>query len=355
MATLGPKGTLRLMRLESGLPTSDLEYILTKTRPLWEEFRGASIFITGGTGFFGKWILGSLAYANRELGLNARALVLTRTARPADDSIEFLQGDVRTFDFPKGPFTHVIHAATPASAALLAENPAEISEIILDGTKRVLEFTAKSGAKKLLFTSSGAVYGRQPSELSHVPETFDGAPDPLDPSSAYGIGKREAEKLSILYGKENGFEAKIARCFAFVGPHLPLDIHYAIGNFIRDGLLGSTIKVGGDGTPYRSYLYASELAVWLWTIMARGRPSDAYNVGSEEALSVADLAHRVADYFGTKAEIARQPAPGAAATHYIPSTRKAQAELGLDCTVNLAQAIDKTATYFRLDPRYKHG
>ena len=145
---------------------------------------------------------------------------------------------------------------------------------ILAGTERTLQFAAQCDARKFLLTSSGAVYGRQPPELTHVPESYDGAPDPLNPASVYAEGKRAAELMCAVYQKAaeaNGmeFEAKIARCWAFCGPHLPLDAHFAIGNFIGDVLAGRPISIAGDGTPRRSYLYAAELAAWLWTVLFR--------------------------------------------------------------------------------------
>ncbi len=331
----------------------DLDHVLAGTAGLWDELRGQRIFITGGTGFFGRWLLESLARANDRLGLGASAVVLSRqpeafaarmphlAGRP---DLEFHTGDVRNFSFPDGPFPYVIHAGTTSSAPVA---PAEMLETIVAGTRRVLELAAARGTRKLLFVSSGAVYGRQPSGLTHIPEDYAGAPDPLDPASAYGEGKRAAERLCAVAGQGTALEAKIARCFAFVGPHLPLDAHFAIGNFIRDGLRGGPIHVRGDGTPYRSYLYAADLMVWLWTILFRGQSCHPYNVGSEDALTISEVAGAVAQAFqpARPVIIDQKPAPGAVAARYLPDTRRAQRELGLQTRINLGDAIQRTISW----------
>ena len=180
--------------------------------------------------------------------------------------------------------------------------------------------------------------------MTHVSEDYCGAPDPADPSFFLGESKRAAELLCALYSKKYGIEPKIARCFSFVGPYLPLDIHYAIGNFIRDGLNGVPIRVNGDGTSYRSYLYAADLAIWLWTILFKGESCRPYNVGSEEAITIADLANTVADCFQKQIDvkIAKSPDPNKPPERYVPSTKRAQEECGLHQTIDLREGIRRT-------------
>jgi nucleoside-diphosphate-sugar epimerase len=336
------------------LPAEDLAHVLTHTRELWAEARGQSFFITGGTGFFGMWLMESFAHINDSLGLGMRATVLTRDpaafARKAPHlsqraDLEFIQGDVRSFVFPPGRFASIIHAATEASAKLNHDTPEEMLDAIIAGTRRVLDFAEQAGVKKLLLTSSGAVYGQQPADISHVAEDYLGAPDPLLPGSAYGVGKRVSEHMCAVHARQHGYEVKIARCFAFVGPHLPLDAHFAIGNFIRDALAGRPIHIAGNGTPLRSYLYASDLAVWLWTILFRAPSARAYNVGSADALSIAQLATTVATALGGKSivTVAQKPDPLRPLSRYVPAVSRAQTELGLRSDVSLTDAIQRTA------------
>ena len=217
-------------------------------------------------------------------------------------------------------------------------------DTVVEGTRHTLDFAVQCHARKFLLTSSGVVYGKQPSGMTHVSEDYCGAPDPADPNSAWGESKRAAEFLCAYYSRKHGIETKIARCFAFVGPYLPLDIHYAIGNFIRDALNGGPIYVSGDGTPYRSYLYAADLAIWLWTILFRSTPGEAYNVGSEDAITIRDLAFLVAASFpnSPKVVIAKSCAPGQTADRYVPSVKKARESLGLNSWIKLKEALDRT-------------
>jgi dTDP-glucose 4,6-dehydratase len=338
-----------------GLPEEELEQVLEHVGDAWADLRGARLYLTGGTGFVGSWLLESLAWANRRLQLGARVTVLTRdpdsfAARAPhlakDAALTLLRGDVRRPIRLPDAVTHVIHGATASSGPLNQTRPLEMFETIIDGTHRTMEAAADAGAVRVLFLSSGAVYGRQPSALAHVDEGWTGGPDVLDPANAYAEGTRAAELAALLHGRANGIAVLIARLFAFVGPNLPLDAHFAIGNFIADALEQRDIRIRGDGSLVRSYLYAADLAAWLWVLLARGADGRAYNVGSEKALPLWDVAHRVSAVLraegGGVPVRAHEPVPGTPALRYVPSTQRARTELGLAEWTSLDDGIRMT-------------
>lgn len=336
---------------------ADLDHVLENTRDLWNEVRGQRIFLTGATGFFGCWFLETFAWANQRLALGAKISILTRNPHRLEDRVPHLlsecdvvTGDVRTFAFPEGHFSHVIHGATESSAILCANEPEVMFDTIVSGTRHCLEFAAKAGAQKFLLTSSGTVYGKQPADILHVPEDFTGGPDTLDPTSVYPEGKRAAEFLCAMVARNKRLEVKVARGFAFVGPYMKFDAHFAIGNFIDEHMRGGPIVVSGDGSPLRSYMYASDLMIWLWTILFKGPSCRAYNVGSEEAISIAEVAQEVAraGFRYSTVQIMRTPTAGLPPARYVPSTARAQTELGLRCLVSVREAIERTLQWGRL-------
>jgi dTDP-glucose 4,6-dehydratase len=345
---------------------AECDALLLERPGLWEAFRDARIFVTGGTGFVGCSILELLLHAIDRYDLRTTIVVLTR------DPVAFLHkaphiashtavgthtGDVSSFPSPSGRFDYVIHGATESSRPSNDVDPLAMMETILGGTRRTLDFAAACGCRKLLFISSGAVYGRQPVDVEFMDEEYLGGPDPTSPDSAYGEGKRAAEMMCVLHGQRTGVEPKIARPFAFVGPYLPLNLHFAIGNFIGDALAGRPIVVRGDGTTVRSYMYGLDLALWLLTILVDGAPGRPYNVGSEDAISIGDLARRVARNCGEAlaVHIKGTPAPGAHADRYVPSTSRARTELGLRATVPLDAAIQRTWQWHLGSTAGRHG
>ncbi|HTP32817.1 MAG TPA: NAD(P)-dependent oxidoreductase [Candidatus Acidoferrales bacterium] len=336
---------------------ADLDHILEHTEELWNAARGARVFITGGTGFVGTWLTESLLWAHHRLGLGLSAVLLTRNPEgfrarsphlASDPAITLLAGDAAGFTPPEGSFAFAIHAATERYTAPDVQRPADILDCDLAATRRVLEFARSSRVQRLLFTSSGAVYGKQPPDLPNIPEDYCGAPQPCDTSSAYGAGKRISEYLCACYFQVYGIEATIARLFAFIGPHLALDANYAAGNFLRDAMSGGPIRIAGDGTPFRSYLYAADLAIWLWTILFRGTPARPYNVGSPEPVSILELARAISREVSPGAQIcvAQQAVHGAPAARYVPSTERAERELDLRVRIPLDEAIRRTHRWY---------
>lgn len=330
--------------------TSDRDHVLACTAALWEPLRGQRVFITGGTGFVGTWLTQSLLWADKKFDLGVEVVVLTRHPSgfrakapfiTEHKAVELLQGNVQTFSFPDGQFGFLIHAATETPAKPTAASPAGTFDADLAGTRRALEFARSAGVRKMLFTSSGAVYGRQPETLAGIPEDYAGAPATTDRDSAYAQAKRTSEFLCAAHSRQFGFAVAIARLFAFVGPYLSLE-HYAVGNFIRDAMHGRAIEIQSDGTTVRSYLYAADMAIWLWTILLQGESLRPYNVGSPEAVTVRELAGAVAEVSGNKTGVTVLGRPGVPATRYVPDTSRAETELGLKVRIPLRDAIKRT-------------
>jgi len=296
------------------------------------------LFITGGTGFFGKSMLDYRLRHPEWPWAQAEWVILSRSPERFAEAfprlvnqpgVSFVAGDVRDFTFPTGHFDSIIHAATSAVTTLSDE---EMTSVILDGARHVVDFAKAADCRTILFTSSGAVYGPRTEPAAES--------DACNPATAYGKGKFAVERQLA----DSGFDVKIARCFAFTGPHLNRGIHFAIGNFIQNCLDGKPIVINGDGTPLRSYLYADDLVEWLFAILERGESGRPYNVGSDHALSILELAETVRRVLGTRNGIVvkGKTEPGAKPSVYVPEIGRAQDELGLSVSVSLDEAIRRT-------------
>lgn len=339
---------------------SDLEDICKQTESLWHPAKGCRFFMTGGTGFFGKWLLESFHFINQALSLDATLVILSRDPERflkqhpyllKYEDIQWLQGDITSFQLEKEgrSFDYVIHGATQASAALNQSQPLVMFRTIVQGTEHLLEQVKTHPLKGLLYLSSGAVYGCQPDAINEIEESFCGSAPALSlATSAYGEGKRAAELLCHLYHQSYQMPVKIARCFAFVGPYLPLDQHFAIGNFIRNAILAEPITLTGDGSAVRSYLYVADLCVWLWTILLAGPVAQTFNVGSDQAISIRELAKLVGERGGHIKERSAVAQLGNA-TRYVPSIALAKKMLGLTVSTPLSKAIDQTICFAKRD------
>lgn len=354
---------------DSRFAETDLEHVLQHAAGDLKALAGRRLFITGGTGFFGRWLLETMLAANRKWRAGMEATVLSRDPAAfagraphlaGAPGIRWVKGNVVDFTVEQVAFAlgedpgrlaydAIIHLATEADNERTLADPAAAAEVITGGTRRALEFAAATGARRFLFTGSGVVYGRQPEGAAGLTEDA-----PVDPGAsvrpAYalsGRAKLAAEELCALYRARAGLETIIARCFTFAGPGLPLEGKFAFGNFLADAISGRDIMVAGDGTPVRSYLYAADLAVWLWAMLGRGQPGRVYNLGSERPISIRELAElfaRVAGK-GARVRLGRAPDPGVPPDRYVPSTRRAREKLGLVERIGLEDAVRRTVAW----------
>jgi dTDP-glucose 4,6-dehydratase len=334
----------------------DNEIVLQNMEVLWQNYftNNTTIFITGATGFFGKNIIESFLYINKKLGINVKLIALTRdvdnfiSSYPQfnDPSILFLNGDLTNFEFPNIPIDYIIHAANDLYETNYSQNIESRPMIV--GTKRVLELAKIKKVKSLLYTSSGAIYGKMPyGEL--IKESQQDIFKMKLHSDYYAQNKSYIEYLCGQFYNEYSVPSKIARCFAFVGKYLPMDIHYAIGNFIKDYLDKKDILIKGNGLVHRSYLYSADLCIWLLTILLKGENCRPYNVGSDEYYTLHDVALKVINYKNSSLNInIIDKNTEMRGNWYIPSISRAKLELGLSVYTSLDNAIERTIdSYFK--------
>jgi dTDP-glucose 4,6-dehydratase len=267
---------------------------------------GARILLTGGTGFVGKSLLSTAKDLQAHTSSQIEIVVPTRQLS-ADHvqsavaigcpNVSWIEGDFLNETVDVGHIDMIIHAATPASARLNAENPAEMMRINVEAMQSVLRYS--NGNTPLLFTSSGAVYGSQHQTISHIAEGDVEPSPPIEQLSAYAQGKQVAERMCRDAGAGGQCSPIIARLFAFGGEYLPRDTHFAIGNFIQNALDRKHIVIQGDGRARRSYLYGADMATWLWSALAHGgEHGEPLHIGSEHSVSILELAQTVAAVSG---------------------------------------------------------
>jgi dTDP-glucose 4,6-dehydratase len=317
--------------------------------------------LTGGTGFVGRALLRAWLAAVSAGRAVPEVTVLTRSSRAFLERfpefadlwwLRFHIGDVCAPEsLPTGQsFSHILHMAADSTMGPQLTPLQRFGQIVY-GTRNLLELGAATGVSRFVLTSSGAIYGPQPASVDRLAEDWPGSPDVLAPGNAYALAKRAAEHLCMLYQQSCGIEVVIARCFAFVGRDLPLDVHFAIGNFIRDALGSESIRVSGDGTPIRTYLDQEDLAHWLLTMLERGQNGEAYNVGSDEIITIGALAHLVRDLLapGKRVDVLGGGGGSQGRNRYVPDITKAREGLGLTVRIPLAEAIRRAAAPHRAE------
>jgi len=318
--------------------------------------QGKHMLITGGTGFIGTWLLETIAWLNDRWehpcvvfiptrNPHAFAIKMPHLSKRAD--MFFLKGDVSSFKFPKEKCDFIIHAAAPVDPRTVIENPIDVAETIINGTKHVLELAGNKKVESFLYISSGAVYGPQSPDLMQISEDYLGAPDITNPRSAYGEAKRYSEVLCALYLQEKELPVHIARPFTFVGCYQNLNSGFAVTDFIKNCLSGLTLEIQGDGRTIRSYCYGADLTIALLKILLIGHVGRVYNVGSEEFISILELAKRIISITNAQVvikvaqpfQLDRNPA------RYVPNIGRLRSELGYESQFGIDESLKRTINW----------
>jgi nucleoside-diphosphate-sugar epimerase len=331
----------------------------TGFRHLAQEVGNSSFFITGGSGLFGSWLLSFFdwcvkrKYSEPELTILSRQEIFSTSSR-----VKYICGDIQNFQNHDAKTTYTLHMAAP-SASETFKSMCELNKfyVLANGTKNLLNYAREHTEKRTLILSSGALYGGfDETRVDHISESERQAPAYAENLQALSIGKRVAEFLTKEFCDRGHVDASIARCFGFIGPGLPTNLHYAVGNFVAQAVKGEDIVINGSGKPVRSFMYLGDMVFWIMTILLRGKRGEDYNVGSKEGISILNLANEIVAVLGTKSKIvvlgeSDQSSGNPPNYYYVPDTLKAERNLTLFCKVSLRESIKEYAEYLNLSSR----
>jgi len=343
-----------------GLPKSDLDEVLLNCTDLWDSIRESRLLLLGGTGFIGSWLIATLLNANRELSLGLKLTVLTRDSKRARERFaekdlsgtNFVEHDLKSgAEINLGFQDFAIHAATPSvpQPGFLDKSAgvnSTIGGIHLIG-KQVLE---ENPDLRFIHLSSGAVYGQSNSNLFQFFEKDVGFKN--GHRTDYGNLKFHAERLGMSYFAQKREQIGNPRLFSFIGPLLALDQHFAVGNFLLDGLNGHAIEIKGNPQSMRSYMYPTDLVTWLLHILVtpNARP---LNIGGEETITMFDLASLIASR--TQKQGITILNPNAEINCYWPSTQETQKIYKIEQQVSLEDGITRWMAWLKSSQSLKQS
>lgn len=339
--------------VEGGLLESDLDEILLKLASSWSAFRNSTILILGGSGFIGTWLVSAILNADRKLSLAIQVIVVSRDVSSARNrlnlfslnSVTFIEFDLmsdKEFILPEADY--IIHAATPSIPATGSNEGFGIRNSTNEGMKRILKTLQRNNfLPKILHTSSGAVYGLSKGNTVQFKESD--TTDHLCERTDYGAVKLSSEKLLQDYAEDYSLHVTNPRLFTFMGPHLSLNEHFAIGNFLLDGLENRSIHVKGNPESIRSYMYPTDLVVWLIKILENPL-SQPLNVGSERHLTMRELGSVISNMTSRKDLILLNP--GQEINCYWPSTFNTRKYYKVDESVSLEEGLRRWIYWLRI-------
>ena len=315
------------------------------------------IAVTGGTGFLGTWIAETIAALNDEYDLKISLDLYARNTSEWEKKYPHLSGradirlhsqDVRSpFEF-QSETNFVIHAAGIPDNRVHSSDPLRVVQTTVEGINNALDAAIQlNNLIRFVNVSSGLVSGtpNRPGPLSEG-DSFSIPSGQLH--FAYVDAKRSAESIAAIYRSQFRIPVCTIRPFTFIGPYQSLDRPWAVNSFLGDALTGRDIRIHGDGSARRSYLYGSDAAWWTLAVLVNGVDGAIYNVGSSEVIGHMELAQLICEKMTSKSGIASNTAPTKQAQRdeLYPNVTHTQSALGVIQTRSLEQAIDRTWRWF---------
>lgn len=262
---------------------------------LTNNLQNSTFLITGATGLIGS----NLIFCLLELHRNIRIIAPVRNKAKANvlfedkaSMIDLIECDLSTFNYDTlNGVDYIVHCAAPTSSKYFVERPVETFNIIVDGTKVLLEYAKRKKIKGFVYLSSLEIYGEINDDSAIVGEDVQGYLDLLSIRSSYPMAKRAVENLCILYASEYNIPVKVARLTQVTGAGIALDDNRVIAQFARWAAKGQDIVLHTTGESARPYCYITDCIEAILYILLKGKTGEAYNVANEETyISAKDMA-----------------------------------------------------------------
>lgn len=278
------------------------------------------ILITGGTGFLGQYLVALLKALNERFTLQLELIVLTRQSIKGDSCLKYIQGDVGSFEYD-GKLDYICHLATSANPRDYHDHPEQMVETIIDGAANIAQIAEDKKVARLLFMSSGAVYGPKNRFDQRIRETWE-----LEPESLYGRAKARAERICL----NHDVDVVVARGFAFYADNQPVSWGFAVADMVHEAKTKGHITVRNQ-TTYRSFLHAKDGALAMLYLLLGHLEYSIYNLGGSTKLSTPELAHRLAKRLDVPVIIGE----GAQHNYYVPDVSRLKRAFGWEETITM--------------------
>jgi UDP-glucuronate decarboxylase len=361
-----------LMPLQT-LLEQDLESICTDLDTELGAIAGGRLLITGGGGFLGYYLVQAALHWNRTRSARGRidTVVYDNYVRGVPAWLEALAGTSNLklvrhdmiLPLPRdiGHFDYIVHAAGIASPKFYRAQPLKCIDANINGLRNLLDYCvaqrdAKTPVKGMLFYSSSEIYGDPDAASIPTPETYRGNVSCTGPRACYDESKRFGETLCVTYARQEGIHVKQARPFNNYGPGLKITDGRVLPDFAADVFSGRDIVMLSDGSPTRTFCYATDAITGYYKVLVRGHDGEGYNVGIDRPeISMAQLAEKVRgtaqELFGYRGQVRLGKAQEADYLVDNPNRRcpvidKARSHLDFNPKVLIDEGVRRTLTWY---------